>query len=187
MEVNWSFTIPELPAGQIYLTAPLAWHPPASEHYGMLARLVTPQDPMTVLENADVIHNTKANNNIAWRNYTDTMAVTVNDFKVTASKQGVNLEWETTLETDHAKFTIWRGNPLTGATCTNNPLDYDDVKAVVSINAQGTVVENKTFYSKIDSKVIPGKTYCYLLQDTSFSGDENYHGDFLRAITLPTH
>lgn len=94
MEVNWSFTIPELPAGQIYLTAPLAWHPPASEHYGMLARLVTPQDPMTVLENADVIHNIKANNNIAWRSYTDTMAVTVNDFKVTASKQGVNLEWE---------------------------------------------------------------------------------------------
>ena len=154
-----------------------------------MARLVTPQDPMTVLENTDTTHNTRENNNIAWRDYytdpTDSLAVILGDFKVTASEKGVNLEWETALETNHAKFNIWRGNPLTG-TCTNNPLDYDDVKVIASVNAQGTVVENKTFYSEIDGNIIPGKTYCYLLQDTSFSGDENYHWDFLRSITLST-
>jgi hypothetical protein len=325
-ELIGSSTIPELPASQTYLIEPVAWEPPAIGHYCMVARLVTTQDPMTVPENSDITHNTRENNNIAWRNlnivdllpnsvadidfiirnisptnttarlvlhatnpqgkpiaindqtnklilewpdtlpingslegffvrddgvsaevigkdatineiemsgheehsltlsfdtialshdelpkgyllhvvqYADDgtepiggityqvrpavpMAVKLSDFKVTASQEGVNLEWETAQKDDHAKFTIWRGNPLTG-TCTTNPLDYDDVRKVLSINTPGTVVENSTFYSKTDSDVALGKTYCYLLQDTDFSGNNHYHWNLLRAITLPTN
>jgi hypothetical protein len=186
-------TIPELPASQTYLIDPVAWNPPGTAgHYGMVARLVTPQDLMTVPENADITHNAKENNNIAWRNLNieaqftiPPMLVTLSDFTATVAENRIHLKWETAREIELAKFTIWRGNPLNG-TCTNNPLDYDDVKVIASANAKNTLVEDSTFYSKIDDNVKPGKTYCYLLADTDFSGNQNYHWDLLRSVTLPT-
>ena len=326
---NWnligSSTIPELPENQTYLIDPVIWNPPATGHYCMVARLVTPQDPMTFPEGSSITINDRENNNIAWRNlnivdllphstisvdfiirnifpvnatarlalratntkgepiaigakanktvltwpntlrvrgpvegfvvreelgsdntsgkvtgeqatiggiemagheehtlslsfntstlsreelpkkyflhveqYADNeaepiggityevrpavpMAVTLSDFRASASAKEAYLEWETAKETNHAKFTIWRGNPLNG-TCTNNPLNYDDVRIIASVNT----TETGTFYSEIDSDIKSGETYCYLLEDTDFSGNKNYHWDFLRSITIPT-
>ena len=185
-------TIPELPAGQTYLTAPVAWNLPGVGSYSMVARLVTPQDLMTVPENANITHNTRGNNNIAWRSLdiemktiVPPMLVTLSEFTAAIAEKGVHLQWKTALEVEQAKFTIWRGNPLNG-TCTNNPLDYDDVKVIASVNAKNTLVENSAVYSRIDDDVKPGKTYCYLLADTDFGGNQNYHWDFLRSVTLPS-
>ncbi|QSQ21411.1 M36 family metallopeptidase [Pyxidicoccus parkwayensis] len=46
----------------------IPWNPPAVGHYCLLARLVTPQDPMTFAEIGDPNYNTRYNNNIFWRN-----------------------------------------------------------------------------------------------------------------------
>ena len=185
-------TIPELPADQTYLTAPVAWNLPGVGSYSMVARLVTPQDLMTVPENANITHNTRGNNNIAWRSLDiemkpigPPMLVTLSEFTATIAEKGIHLRWKTALEIEQAKFTIWRGKPLNG-TCTNNPLDYDDVKIIAHVYAKNTPVGNSSVYSRIDSDVKLGETYCYLLADTNFSGNQNYHWDFLRSVTLPS-
>ncbi|WP_318435035.1 M36 family metallopeptidase [Photobacterium leiognathi] len=48
--------------------ATVAWEPPSTGHYCLVARLVNPQDPMTNPETTDINYNTRYNNNIAWRN-----------------------------------------------------------------------------------------------------------------------
>ncbi|WP_240356821.1 MULTISPECIES: M36 family metallopeptidase [Myxococcus] len=44
------------------------WNPPFQGHYCLLARLVTPADPMTTVEIGNPDYNTRQNNNIIWRN-----------------------------------------------------------------------------------------------------------------------
>ncbi|WP_342375404.1 extracellular metalloproteinase [Myxococcus stipitatus] len=44
------------------------WNPPVQGHYCLLARLVTPADPMTFVEIGNPDYNTRQNNNIIWRN-----------------------------------------------------------------------------------------------------------------------
>ncbi|WP_254625171.1 M36 family metallopeptidase [Myxococcus sp. CA051A] len=44
------------------------WNPAVQGHYCLLARLVTPADPMTTLEIGNPDYNTRQNNNIIWRN-----------------------------------------------------------------------------------------------------------------------
>jgi hypothetical protein len=184
-----SSTIPELPAGQTYLIDPVAWHLPEDVPYSMVARLVTPQDLMTVPENINIAHNTKGNNNIAWRNLNlvaqtvlPPLLVTLNDFTVIATENGIQLKWETKWEFDQAKFTIWRGNPLS-KTCTKNPLDYSNVKIVASVNAKNIPYS----YSEPDDDVTLGETYCYLLADIDSDGNHNYHWDLLRSVTYSTN
>lgn len=44
------------------------WTPPGEGHYCMVARWVSAGDPMATAETADINANTRANNNIIWRN-----------------------------------------------------------------------------------------------------------------------
>ncbi|MCP3102550.1 extracellular metalloproteinase [Myxococcus sp. K15C18031901] len=46
----------------------VTWSPPAVGHYCLLARLVTPADPMTFTEIGDPNYNARQNNNVIWRN-----------------------------------------------------------------------------------------------------------------------
>lgn len=43
---------------------------PEPWHFCLLARIITPNDPMTVVENTNIDQNTRNNNNIAWKNIT---------------------------------------------------------------------------------------------------------------------
>ncbi len=52
--------------GELVLEFP--WTPPAPGHFCLLARLVSPDDPMTFPEVLDVNTNTFQNNNIVWKN-----------------------------------------------------------------------------------------------------------------------
>ncbi len=44
------------------------WTPPGTGHFCLLARWVSPSDPMAMPETADVNANTRNNNNIVWKN-----------------------------------------------------------------------------------------------------------------------
>ena len=56
-----------LASGECFVTSVL-WQPPGPGHYCLLARIISADDPMTVVETGDVNSNTRNNNNIAWRN-----------------------------------------------------------------------------------------------------------------------
>ncbi len=71
-----TLSIPVLQAGQeIILTFPWQVPNPANYsqdqwHFCLLARIEATNDPMTVVETADINSNTRNNNNIAWKNIT---------------------------------------------------------------------------------------------------------------------
>ena len=44
------------------------WNPPGAGHFCLLARWVSPADPMTVVEGIDIGANVRNNNNLVWRN-----------------------------------------------------------------------------------------------------------------------
>lgn len=52
--------------GDVVLEFP--WIPPVNGPYGILARFVSGNDPMTFAEGTSILANAKNNNNIAWRN-----------------------------------------------------------------------------------------------------------------------
>lgn len=73
-------TIPVLQPGQ-ETVIPFAWVVPNPNdyagitpgdqwHFCLLARMISPDDPMTYVETTDLFNNVKYNNNIAWRNTT---------------------------------------------------------------------------------------------------------------------
>lgn len=48
--------------------AQLPWSPPGAGHYCLLARILSPSDPMAAPEGFNIGANVRANNNLAWRN-----------------------------------------------------------------------------------------------------------------------
>jgi hypothetical protein len=53
------------------IIGPLRWNPPnsnSSDHFSFYVRAISPHDPITRIETKSVLANTRASNNIAWRN-----------------------------------------------------------------------------------------------------------------------
>ena len=64
-------SVPNLGIGEVRQVGPLAWMPPnpmPSDHFCFYVRVVSPQDPITFAETADVGSNAANSNNLVWRN-----------------------------------------------------------------------------------------------------------------------
>jgi hypothetical protein len=61
---------PNLAAGSSRVVGPLLWTPPRpdpSNRFGFYVRVVNPQDPITIVETANVENSARQSNNIAWK------------------------------------------------------------------------------------------------------------------------
>lgn len=62
-----SAPVPALAAGGSQPVS-LPWDPPGAGHYCLVAKVVSAADPLATPETADIDHNVRRNNEIAWRN-----------------------------------------------------------------------------------------------------------------------
>jgi hypothetical protein len=104
------------------------------------------------------------------------------NFTATPTQNGISLDWKTTSERDTAGFFIWRGTPLADGKCTNDHSNYKDIMQLSFDNARGDLSSGAT-YSRTDSNVTSGTSYCYLLEDVEFDGDSEFHWNFIDSAT----
>jgi len=104
------------------------------------------------------------------------------NFTATPIQNDIRLDWKTTSERDTAGFFVWRGTPLTDGTCTNDSSNYREIMQMSFDNARGDLSKGAT-YSRTDSSVMSGTTYCYLLEDVEFDGDSEFHWNFIDSAT----
>jgi hypothetical protein len=104
------------------------------------------------------------------------------NFTATPTQNGIRLDWETTSERDTSGFFIWRGTPLADGKCTNDHSNYKDIMQLSFDNARGDLSSGAT-YSRTDSNVTSGTSYCYLLEDVEFDGDSEFHWNFIDSAT----
>jgi hypothetical protein len=110
------------------------------------------------------------------------LAVTLDSFTAKAKNDSVKLKWKTGTEKDNAGFVVWRGEPVNGQ-CSNDPNNYTNVQAISPLVAsQGTEVSGAT-YKMTDSNVVSGNTYCYVLEDVEYDGDNNFHMNDIVSAT----
>jgi hypothetical protein len=104
------------------------------------------------------------------------------NFTATPIQNGISLDWKTTSERDTAGFFIWRGTPLADGKCTNDSANYKDIMQMSFDNARGDLSSGAT-YSRTDSSVKSGTSYCYLLEDVEFDGDRQFHWNLIDSAT----
>jgi hypothetical protein len=110
------------------------------------------------------------------------LLVELANFTATPIQNDIRLDWETTSELDTAGFFVWRGTPLANGECTNDSANYQDIMQMSFDNARGDLSSGAT-YSRTDSSVMSGTTYCYLLEDIEFDGDREFHWNFIDSAT----
>ncbi len=110
------------------------------------------------------------------------LLVELANFTATPIQNDIRLDWETTSERDTAGFFVWRGTPLADGTCTNDSSNYKEIMQMSFDNARGDLSSGAT-YSRTDSSVTSGTTYCYLLEDVEFDGDSEFHWNFIDSAT----
>ncbi|MCU0644055.1 MAG: Ig-like domain-containing protein, partial [bacterium] len=86
-------------------------------------------------------------------------------------RQGIELEWETTVETAHAGFNIFRRSA--------SEKEYEQINGNL-IKADGTKK-----YRYIDRSVTVGETYFFKLEDVSLTGEKTQHDAITLFVTKP--
>ena len=101
MEFSW---IPPNPDDYSALTDPTL--------FGLLARQISSNDPMTFTEISDVEQNVKENNNIAWKNITlqnnVALPIELSYFSGERVRREIQLSWQTNSEIQNKGFEIFR-------------------------------------------------------------------------------
>lgn len=102
---------------------------------------------------------------------------------MTTENRHVVLRWRTAVARARAGFNLWRAQRKSGKKCHN--IDADDyiVTKLVFQATKGKIIAEDT-YSYEDTTVIPGNTYCYLLQDIHADTISPEQRAFIRIITV---
>lgn len=106
------------------------------------------------------------------------LPVTLSEFKLDLSGSSVHLRWITSAEIDNLGFNIQRQE------ADRNWLEIDSFTGDKSLAGHGSTTEEHR-YTYTDSRVTPGTTFRYRLQDVDYAGKVTTHDDLIRTITTP--
>ena len=101
-----------------------------------------------------------------WQNSEIPLPINLVTFNAVDNRGVIKLSWKTASEINNARFHIYRNDIV-----------------IASIEGAGTSSEPH-HYTFIDSTVIPGESYSYLLSDVNFANKETKHTDKAICITM---